>query len=794
MALNPQYVIAPALQQHFTNKDDGNFLRNGYVLFFKDNARQVGKPVYRLVGSPPNYSYVPYGFLDNDGAWRIDLNTQGAFDYTVYYYPYDDDGNVELYFIQVYSSDVPIIGPPSIFQFSVEAYPNVIGTAGPTGTAIDVNYIPNAQFLLHRDLLAEDPFKINQVRAPITAIAYGGWTFERPNASSATDFVQFQRFGSAITNPDGNPRYAVRISCESPNPGDSFKDIRVRFNNVNKFASADTTKKFTFSFVAETNAGGSLPVSFILYKNYGTGGSTPTETPIQNFTIASTYTQYQVAFSFGDNSSKTLGTLNDDFLQLVIRLPVDSIFDASFTDFILTDGDINMPLFPDTPDSEFKYQGIAGFMPVPAYDGSDVYLPLRLTPTGLEFDRSDIGKIYATSYIQANVGELLCDGAQYETSATSPDGIPYSRLQKVLFDNNKYFPIWGTGNSYVTTLPIDSAQQTIQLTTNKAGGVTAPADGTVATGFTFFNIYTSTVEYYCQGYYLGNNDLYIWNDQEGNANGVNLGTSGFTETVLKGGSDKLRQIIGLGTIVATTLAGKYFTFNTWNSGANQQWYMWFTVDGAGTDPAPGGTGIKVDLKSTYISADVAKIVSSVASGFQIDAITALAGTSVPPGSYWTFNTTTEEYYVWYTVDGAGTDPAPINKLPIKVEILSTDTNIIVAQKTVIAINSKYFAAPDLRGTFLRGWDNGKNIDPVEDRAIRGSTNSIIFGDEIGTFEWDQYQNHSHTFSALQSTPPFGVQNDTNDANTGNQDTENTSREGGSESRPVNTSVNFVIKY
>ncbi len=71
MALNPNYVPLTPLWEVFTDKDLLTFLSDGYVKFFIDTERTVGKPVYQLTGSPPNYSYTQYGFLDTDGSWRF---------------------------------------------------------------------------------------------------------------------------------------------------------------------------------------------------------------------------------------------------------------------------------------------------------------------------------------------------------------------------------------------------------------------------------------------------------------------------------------------------------------------------------------------------------------------------------------------------------------------------------------------------------------------------------------------------------------------------------------------------
>lgn len=67
-------------------------------------------------------------------------------------------------------------------------------------------------------------------------------------------------------------------------------------------------------------------------------------------------------------------------------------------------------------------------------------------------------------------------------------------------------------------------------------------------------------------------------------------------------------------------------------------------------------------------------------------ITCNAGSTLSGGEYFTLNSSSTEYYVWYTVDSSGTDPAPTDKTGIQVDILSTDADSDVASKTATEIN------------------------------------------------------------------------------------------------------------
>lgn len=56
------------------------------------------------------------------------------------------------------------------------------------------------------------------------------------------------------------------------------------------------------------------------------------------------------------------------------------------------------------------------------------------------------------------------------------------------------------------------------------------------------------------------------------------------------------------------------------------------------------------------------------------------------GKYWLFNTPKRNYYVWYNVDGASTDPKISQRIGIEVSIATSDTNDAIATATAAAIN------------------------------------------------------------------------------------------------------------
>lgn len=91
--------------------------------------------------------------------------------------------------------------------------------------------------------------------------------------------------------------------------------------------------------------------------------------------------------------------------------------------------------------------------------------------------------------------------------------------------------------------------------------------------------------------------------------------------------------------------------------------------------------------------------------------------------------------------------------------------------------STTFNIPDLRGEFIRGWDNGRGVDS---------------GRALGNWQDDEFKSHNHSFSAGVSDNGSNLNKvDANSPSTGTRTTNST---GGSETRPRNVALALCIKY
>jgi hypothetical protein len=794
MALDPNYVIAPNPEQYYVDKTTGLPLAGGKVYFYSDVNRATPKPVYTLSGSPPNYSYVELpnpSILSAVGTFQ-DENGNNVIPY---YYPYDVDGNVELYYIEVYSSD-------DVLQFTREAWPNIVQTAPLSSDESLFNFIPNGQFLAHNNIPANpltglDAGKITQ---PVTDIAQGGWTFDRPNTSTASDFVNYFGYFEYVPNPTASPRFAVVVECLGANPGDAYKDLRIKFNDVNKFAS--DTQEYTFSFTAATFNSGDFTVVLDLIKNFGTGGSpSPTTiTQLTTFNINDTFTIYQFSFVFGTNSGDEVGTNNDDYLQLAISFPTNISFGFIATDFILTKGNVVIAEFPPTTDKDFMARTLV--LPTPDPNGFDLGLPLITTKDGLGYDRSSVGKVFSTVYSEAQFGELLADGSQYLTQGYSNDGIPYRRLQGVLYDQFISAPLFGTGINFATANPYISSSSTSHmfLITNKAGLQTNSTDGASGTGFTIATVVTGQSSIGFKSYTYSFQDAKIWaiNTSPGVTGTVDEGTTSMSVVASQDQSDGSRyaftdnqiEIVSIQAFTVPT-QGEYMNIAT----PSNQYYAWFTFDGTG-DPAPGGIGLRIILDASMTDSDVTYLMTAAFNGFQVTTIQCIPGNSIGNSTYWQFWANGQAYYVWYNLNNTGTDPAP-GGIGIEVSYTIADDAESIRDKTITAINSTYFAVPDLRGLVLKGWDHGAGIDlNVSARYANNPNLRFLESDNLGTLQQDYLLGHTHGFTEYAGvTPGLQVSKEVANDTLPNPNPFYLINSTGTIQNDVkNIYVNFVIKY
>lgn len=180
---------------------------------------------------------------------------------------------------------------------------------------------------------------------------------------------------------------------------------------------------------------------------------------------------------------------------------------------------------------------------------------------------------------------------------------------------------------------------------------------------------------------------------------------------------------------------------------------------------------------------------------EIFTIATTDATSITPGSYLTFTALNDavspiDFYIWFSIDNSGEDPALGGKIALKVNLKNYFTNNEVATEIKTITDPISFGIPDYRGYFLRGTDNGAGVDP--DAASRTDRGDGTTGDAVGTKQADEYKSHTHSYNQSQ----YAAGKFTAGANPGTDSDSSiaTGPAGGNETRPVNINVNYIIKY
>jgi hypothetical protein len=818
MALDPRYQTAPSLQEYFVDKDSGLPLAGGKVFFYHDSGnRDIPKPVFELQGNSANYTYAP---LPNP----IILSAVGTMqdnngnDIIPYYFPFDVDGNIDLYYIVVQSS----LGVP---QFTRSAWPNP--TEGQIEPAADtfVNYIPNGQFLNHTDLPnnTTPPFLL---QPGTNILAQGGWSFELTNPPPAGQASVNTAFFVEAAFPIGipqSPRYVVEIVCSSVNPLDTTKRLRIKWFDVYKFSFGSPT--YTFAFSASPTA--PLPITINLYQFFGTNGTPFIDAPVEVATLipGETAIAYQFAITFPSEDTSFIDKVNNnDFIAIDIVLPTTQTFDVQFTDFILTPGTVVVNSFPIETNADMMTRSVMGWADTVDPTGMDLYLPPILTRQGMTWDLSQVGQVgmnvlpiaSPTSLPAPQHNMMPCDGSSYITSDVASNGIPFQRLFNYLINTpyNNGLPLYGTGLNYDSAVfPFSGANNdTFRITWNAAGaGSPQAVDGGNPTGFVFSPMYIyngSITGIDSFGLFSSNvsaNTVLLTTIMDGaEFNNPNFNNTGFTGSdqsdFMQGFVNNINGLLAFqksawfittvsGAALVKAGTGRYMTF--WTAGNTQQYYMWFNVDGTNTDPAGPGNPIEVNISATYSAQDVADLIREVFNAFQSTNIMVIPGAL--NNKYFTFNSNPgglRDFFVWYTNDPNASAPA-VTGIGIRVLLPTSptpDANTI-RNLTCQAINAYQFQAPDFRGMFFRAADPNSTWD--FDAINRWSSVSSVSGPGPGTFEYGQFLSHYH--SQLLRTSG-GIQGGWFEGSLLPGSAQNTFTSGGSETRPVNTYIYPFIRY
>lgn len=253
MAISPLYIPLFNIEEVILDKDTGLPLSGGIVRFYRDSQRVTPKPVYTITGTSPNYTFTSVGTQLTLGIAGDFVDGNGN-PFVPYAYPYDENGDIDLYYVTVVNSG-------NVAQFVRQAVPYVVTSEINPGDIVnDGNQISNPQFV-----------EVLFPQSGSTTLSITGSNTVTPIApdwdiiSSGTGDIVIERLEPTASNVPTNPPYALRISADAA--FGSAVTLRQRLYNTPSifrggFASA--------TFTAAVLSGGNTAISLTYTPSVGT--------------------------------------------------------------------------------------------------------------------------------------------------------------------------------------------------------------------------------------------------------------------------------------------------------------------------------------------------------------------------------------------------------------------------------------------------------------------------------------------------------------------------------------------
>ncbi len=170
------------------------------------------------------------------------------------------------------------------------------------------------------------------------------------------------------------------------------------------------------------------------------------------------------------------------------------------------------------------------------------------------------------------------------------------------------------------------------------------------------------------------------------------------------------------------------------------------------------------------------------STLRVDTITDEAGTGAPnfPNGVTGVASTPASTVIYVAQNTAPTGYLKANGAAIS---RTTYADLFAAIGTTFGTGdgSTTFNVPDLRGEFIRAWDDARGVDS---------------GRSFGSAQADEFESHSHTFYTSGSTGAYSNNFDVDSPVSGNSLSfpKTVTNSGGSETRPRNIALLACIKY
>ncbi len=642
------------------------------------------------------------------------------------------------YFIEVKDCDGNVIQ-------TIDNYNAPSSTATPGATDVDLtNYLLNPQFrfFIQQEFDSDDPIEGNELPENTeTLIANEGWFFDRNNNNS-TMKITFETFDRGQTDVPNFPiTYLRQQTTNIGAAGESIKDVVFPMKGVGSFADSD----IVISFRARAQNTGDAGTIILSYEqDFGTGGSPSTNRKIviDNVILTTSWSTVTKTVKVQDIIGTTLGTNDDDRFLIRVTYPLDQVSRIDLENMQMNRGEALLEFDYRTFELEASQKRA---LTLPDPDDEDIFGKIKWDGVKYIID-NETGKVESFMLGDIPDGFLELDGSTFvRTDKVGSTKVKYDRLyQKWEADsqilNGNAFG-YGSDGFYPMIYTTTS-----EFTSTNSATTFSWADNN--TGFAFTKLRTAGTFNFSQSLkyrsvFEQSSEVWktsmtfrITNSANGASSDVALGTvpaTDFIITKLQDGGASVPEITDIRIIRQDSFLGVkdanlYFTVDS----PATSYYVWFRHQFTSADPAPGGktkievlvdvgdtmyqiiNKLKVALEATndfdvsvpvaieLVNDDEGSVTDSVnvstifdifngyvksATSRQVSYIIPVAASAIAASQYFEFDSPTTTYYVWYLVDGAGADPTPVGRTGIKVSILSTDTQFLVALRTKQALDN-----------------------------------------------------------------------------------------------------------
>lgn len=299
------------------------------------------------VGTPVNCSVAVVG-----GKTTITLT--GGFQYAVGVNSGGPYGGVEVYlngqllprfidstltpdgsFLETSPTVITLDKNYSALNFSVEILQRlqIVDTSDQNTTSIAT--INTHRF---RNQIINSNFDFWQRNTSFTTPASGSYTSDRwrigYDGTIGTFTVSRQAFTVGQTDVPNEPTYFFRWNHTAAGSGSTERAVSQRIESVRTLAG----KYAVVSFYMKADT--SRNVNVFLNQSFGTGGSPSSSvvTATQTVSLTTNWQQFVLVFNIANISGKTLGTNNNDFLELVYDLPVNTTMTIDLAQSMVNEG------------------------------------------------------------------------------------------------------------------------------------------------------------------------------------------------------------------------------------------------------------------------------------------------------------------------------------------------------------------------------------------------------------------------------------------------------------------------